>query len=93
MPEPMKIKCIYCLEEIQLNEDSEENRKTRTDPHHQIREHIKQFHAESPIMGVHVHSTAYLVHMLFFTCPEQPERWKENLMRGITAFLERAQRP
>jgi hypothetical protein len=84
----MLVRCILCGAEILLNEDSAETRKAGTDPHQQMRDHIDRNHSFADI-GRHQLETAWLVDMLFFRCPSDPERWKAAIDRLLMHHLEK----
>lgn len=77
----MTVQCIYCRENIELNEDSEETRRLRTDPHQQMRRHIVTRHA-GEIMG-HTQKLGWLLDTLFFDSPEDPQRWLAQIVKLI----------
>ena len=41
----MTIQCLYCRQALELNDDTPEARKQRTDPYQQMRRHIVLCHA------------------------------------------------
>ena len=82
----MTLRCRYCKELLILNEDTPESRYLKTDPVQQMRKHIEKNHLPE-IMG-HSRSTGWLVDRLFFECPDEPERWRENIIRLLDAYLE-----
>lgn len=83
-PKPMLLVCRYCSESIRLNEDSEEARKAGTDPMQQMRRHL----VGCPKFSLFEHSrnTGWLLDLLAFTCPTEPERLAKT-QRGVLEWL------
>jgi hypothetical protein len=82
----MTIRCRYCQAEIELNPDTEEFRKAKTDPAQQLRDHIASHSGVNSLE--HIRRTEWLYDRLFFECPEQPNLWREKLIRLLDAYLE-----
>ena len=82
----MTVQCRYCETEIVLNEDSPETRKAGTDPHQQLRKHIEARHVDKIIE--HSRRAGWLLDQIFFTCPTEPERWKENMVKTLDWLME-----
>ena len=77
----MTVQCIYCHVAIELNQDSEEARKTRIDPHQQMRRHIETKHMKE-IIG-HSRKYGWVLDMLFFESPEDPAKWQDRITRTM----------
>jgi hypothetical protein len=84
---PLIVQCFNCGATLTLNEDSPAARAAGTDPHQQIRKHIFDQHTPGEIVQHH-HSTAWLLDMLFFRAPLDPERWKGNIVSLLEHYLE-----
>jgi hypothetical protein len=84
IPPPLIIRCRYCHEQIELGPDSQEARAEGSDPRQQMREHVLQHPPD--VLIKHARHLGWITDMLFFTCPEQPQRWRENIDRLISQF-------
>lgn len=84
---PLIVQCFYCGATLTLNEDTPAARAAGTDPHQQMRKHIFDMHSPSEIVQHH-HHTAWLIDMLFFRCPLNPERWQSNISSLLEHYLE-----
>ena len=73
----MTIQCLYCKQAIELNEDSEETRKLKTDPHQQMRKHIVMCHANKIMQ--HSQKLGWLLDTLFFDMPTDSARWRAKI--------------
>ncbi len=85
-PRVKKLRCRYCGELIELNEDSDASRQSQSDPFAQMRAHVAASHKKSTVD--HVARMAGLMDCLMFDAPDNPERWRENLGR-LTDYLLR----
>lgn len=77
----MTVQCLYCRKPLELNEDTPEARKARTDPHQQMRQHIVSCHANKIIE--HSRKLGWLLDTLFFDCPDDPLRWQGQIRKLI----------
>lgn len=77
----MQIQCLYCKQVLELNEDTLETRKTKTDPRQQMNAHI----AACKALGVikHVPRTRTLFDTLYFDMPADPLQWRTKIQKLI----------
>jgi hypothetical protein len=66
---------------MELNEDTPEARKARTDPHQQMRQHIVGCHANKIID--HTRKLGWLLDTLFFDMPKDRARWRAQIAKLI----------
>lgn len=81
------VQCFYCGATVSLNEDTPATRLEGADPHQQIRKHIFEQHSTGEIVQHH-HHAGWLIDMLFFRAPLDPERWKDNIVAMLEHYLE-----
>lgn len=86
MASPLLLRCVHCGAEITLNEDSQATRAAGTDPRQQMRRHIFAGHSPDQIDD-HERKIAWLIDMLFFRCPSDPQRWRANIDAMLTHLL------
>lgn len=82
----LTLRCVYCDAEIMLSEDSQAARVAGTDPRQQMRRHIFAGHSPDQIAD-HERKIAWLIDMLFFRCPSDPQRWRGNIDAMVTHLL------
>jgi hypothetical protein len=80
----MKVRCVYCSSYIELNQDSEESRKSHTDPHQQMRRHIESKHMRE-IMN-HSRQYGWVLDMLFFESPDDPAQWQDKITKTLLSL-------
>ena len=84
----MKVQCIYCRKEIELNRDSEETRAAGTDPHQQLRVHMLRSHSLA-VLTSHTRALAWLIDGLAFIpveCNLADNKYRAHLIAMIDYF-------
>jgi hypothetical protein len=77
----MTVRCVYCSSNIELNPDSEESRKTKSDPHQQMRRHIETNHMREIIN--HSRKYGWVLDMLFFESADNPAEWQDKITKTL----------
>ena len=86
----MKVQCIYCRAEIELNQDSEASRLSGTDPHQQLRRHLYS-HSVS-ILTSHVAAVGFLADALAFI-PVEVNLADNEYLTHLVAMVQHFQSP
>ncbi len=81
---PIKVRCRLCSEEIELNEDSDVARENRTDPHQQLRLHLRQRHLY--VCDSLAYKVGYLIDALAFAPVTEKDRWRNHLIGLVDYF-------
>ena len=87
---PLTVVCRYCGVQLTLTADSGGREaggwasSLGRDPCQQLHAHV---YRHGPMAEAdHARRLAWLVDMLWFECPADPERWRANIDRMITLF-------
>lgn len=81
----MTLQCIFCKDLIELNEDSDAARKSGTDPHQQLRQHLNKHPREA---FKFVQEIGWLIDWLAFSPVDQvdAERYRRHRQQLLVYF-------